>query len=43
MGSIAMFAAGEVRFLEALAAQEEWSARNALLRRHVPPMLVGFS
>jgi ATP-dependent Lhr-like helicase len=40
---IAMFAGGEVRFIETLEAQEQWSARNALLRRHVPPMLVGFS
>ncbi|MDN0073780.1 DEAD/DEAH box helicase [Crenobacter sp. SG2303] len=40
---IAVFAAGEVRFIEVLEAQEQWSARNALLRRHVPPMLVDFS
>jgi ATP-dependent Lhr-like helicase len=40
---IAMFAGGEVRFIETLETQEQWSARNALLRRHVPPMLVGFS
>ncbi|MDN0082764.1 DEAD/DEAH box helicase [Crenobacter sp. SG2305] len=40
---IAVFAAGEVRFIEVLEAQKQWSARNALLRRHVPPMLVDFS
>jgi len=39
---IAVFVAGEVRFIETLEAQEQWSARNALLRRHVPPMLVDF-
>jgi ATP-dependent Lhr-like helicase len=29
---IALFAGGEVRFLEKLDASEEWQARNALLR-----------
>ncbi|MGB8435616.1 MAG: ATP-dependent DNA helicase, partial [Burkholderiales bacterium] len=36
---IALLAAGEVRFLEPLAPNEEWSARNALLRRQVPAVL----
>ncbi|HMK87505.1 MAG TPA: helicase-related protein [Steroidobacteraceae bacterium] len=36
---IATFAAGEVRFLEKLGPKEEWEARNALLRRHVPAAL----
>nr|WP_294864911.1 DEAD/DEAH box helicase [uncultured Pseudogulbenkiania sp.] len=40
---VAVFAAGEVRYLETLDAQEQWSAHNALLRRHVPPMLADFS
>jgi ATP-dependent Lhr-like helicase len=37
---IAAYAAGEVRFLENLAPKEEWEARNAVLRRHVPPALL---
>ena len=36
---IATFAAGEAQFLEKLEAAEEWAARNALLRRHVPASL----
>jgi ATP-dependent Lhr-like helicase len=36
---IAIYAAGEVRFLESLAPREEWEARNAVLRRHVPAAL----
>jgi len=36
---IATYAAGEVHFLETLAPKEEWEARNALLRRHVPAAL----
>jgi ATP-dependent Lhr-like helicase len=36
---IAFLAAGEVRFLEKLAPDAEWSARNALLRRQVPAVL----
>jgi ATP-dependent helicase Lhr and Lhr-like helicase len=36
---IAVLAAGEVRFLEPLAPDAEWSARNALLRRQVPAVL----
>ncbi len=36
---IAVLAAGEVRFSEPLAPNEEWSARNALLRRQVPAVL----
>ena len=33
---IALYAGGEVKFLEALEPQAEWEARNALLRRQVP-------
>jgi ATP-dependent Lhr-like helicase len=36
---LALLAGGEVSFLEKLAAQEEWEARNLLLRRHVPAVL----
>ena len=37
---IAAYAAGEVRFLENLEPKEEWEARNAVLRRHVPAALL---
>jgi ATP-dependent Lhr-like helicase len=36
---IAVLAAGEVHFLEPLAPDAAWSARNALLRRQVPAVL----
>ena len=36
---IAVHVAGEVQFLEKLAPAEEWAARNAVLRRHVPAAL----
>ena len=36
---VALLAGGEVRFLEQLAPPDEWSARNALLRRQVPAVL----
>ncbi len=36
---IALLVAGEVRFLEALDGEAQWSARAALLRRQVPPTL----
>jgi ATP-dependent Lhr-like helicase len=36
---IALLAAGEARFLEQLAPEAEWSARNALVRRQVPAVL----
>jgi ATP-dependent Lhr-like helicase len=36
---LALLAAGEVRFLESIEPQTEWAARNALLRRQVPPTL----
>jgi len=36
---VALLAAGEVRFLESLAPEAEWRARNALLRRQVPAVL----
>jgi len=34
---IAILEAKEIRFLAELDAAEQWKARNALLRRHVPP------
>jgi ATP-dependent helicase Lhr and Lhr-like helicase len=37
---IALYVAGEVQFLEKLGPKEEWEARNAVLRRHVPTALV---
>jgi ATP-dependent Lhr-like helicase len=37
---IATYAAGEVQFLEKLSPKEEWDARNAVLRRHVPAALM---
>ena len=37
---IATYAAGEVQFLEKLEPKEEWEARNAVLRRHVPAALI---
>jgi ATP-dependent Lhr-like helicase len=40
---VALLAGGEVRFLVPLAPAEEWQARNALLRRHVPAALADFS
>jgi ATP-dependent Lhr-like helicase len=36
---IALLVAGEVRFVEALDAEAQWSARAALLRRQVPAVL----
>jgi ATP-dependent helicase Lhr and Lhr-like helicase len=36
---IALFAAGEVRFLVPLEPKEQWEAQNAILRRHVPAAL----
>ena len=37
---LATYAAGEVRFLETLEPKEQWEARNAVLRRHVPAVLL---
>ena len=37
---IATYAAGEVQFLEKLSPKDEWDARNAVLRRHVPAALI---
>jgi ATP-dependent Lhr-like helicase len=37
---IATYAGGEVQLLEKLEPQEEWEARNAVLRRHVPASLI---
>jgi ATP-dependent Lhr-like helicase len=36
---IALLAGGEVSFLQELPAQEQWEARNVLLRRQVPAVL----
>jgi len=36
---IAVYAGGEVAFLELLEEKEQWQARNALLRRQVPAPL----
>lgn len=40
---LALLAGGEVRFLEELQPQEQWEARNLLLRRHVPAALADFA
>jgi hypothetical protein len=36
---VALLAGGEVSLLTSLAPQEEWQARNLLLRRQVPALL----
>jgi ATP-dependent Lhr-like helicase len=36
---LAVLAGGEVRFLDGIEPEAEWAARNALLRRQVPPTL----
>jgi ATP-dependent helicase Lhr and Lhr-like helicase len=36
---VAVFVAGEVRFLAQLDPKSQWEAQNAILRRHVPAML----
>jgi ATP-dependent Lhr-like helicase len=36
---VALLAGGEVSFLETLAPQEQWQAKNLLLRRNVPAAL----
>jgi ATP-dependent Lhr-like helicase len=36
---IAIYAAGEIRFLERLEPNQAWEARNAVLRRRVPAAL----
>jgi ATP-dependent helicase Lhr and Lhr-like helicase len=36
---VAVFAGGEVRFLEKLEPKDQWDAQNLLLRRHVPAVL----
>jgi ATP-dependent helicase Lhr and Lhr-like helicase len=37
---VALYAAGEVSFLVDMGAKEQWQAQNALLRRHLPDVLV---
>jgi ATP-dependent Lhr-like helicase len=39
----AVLAGGEVRIQAPLAPAEDWQARNALVRRHVPAALADFS
>jgi len=36
---VAVYSAGEVRFLAPMEPQEKWEAQNAILRRHVPAVL----
>ena len=36
---VAVFAGGDVRFLDKLEPKEQWEAQNLLLRRHVPAVL----
>jgi hypothetical protein len=36
---VAIRAAGEVRFVQKLGSMEAWEAKNALLRRNIPPPL----
>jgi ATP-dependent Lhr-like helicase len=40
---VALFAGGEVQFLETFDPATEWEARKALLRGAVPPSLVALS
>jgi len=40
---VAVFAGGEVRFLEALEPKDQWEAQNLLLRRHVPASLASIA
>jgi ATP-dependent helicase Lhr and Lhr-like helicase len=40
---VALFAGGEVQFLETLEAATQWEARKALLRGAVPPSLIALS
>jgi ATP-dependent helicase Lhr and Lhr-like helicase len=40
---VALFAGGEVQFLESLDTATQWEARKALLRGAVPPSLVALS
>ena len=40
---IALFAGGEVQFLETLEAREQWQARKALMRGAVPASLIALS
>jgi len=36
---LALLSGGEASFLQALEAREQWQARNALIKRQVPPVL----
>jgi ATP-dependent helicase Lhr and Lhr-like helicase len=40
---VALLSGGEVTFLIELPAQQQWEARNLLLRRHVPAVLADLS
>ena len=40
---IAVHIGGETRWLETLAPESEWAARNALLRRHLVPGVRGYA
>jgi len=40
---VAVFAAGEVRYLEKLDEKQQWEARTAILRRHVPALLASIA
>jgi hypothetical protein len=40
---VALFAGGEVQFLESLEPATQWKARKALLRGAVPPSLIALS
>ena len=40
---LALFAGGEVRFLQTLDPKDQWEAQNLLIRRHVPAVLADFA
>ncbi|MBV8032555.1 MAG: DEAD/DEAH box helicase, partial [Betaproteobacteria bacterium] len=40
---LAVLAGGEVQFLESLAPEAQWEARNALQRRQIPPTLAALA
>ena len=39
---VAVYAGKDVQFLERMDPSVEWDARNALLRRRIPPALRGY-